>query len=240
MKRAVFLVVLVLAMSSFALQANMLVVGDPPMLGTGNCDPFGCPGFFGLTTYQQVYLSSAFPGQISISGLSFYEGLHNGGTPAGGNFTLSFSYSTDAPGDLSLSNPNDNIASGDESFFSGALPSLTREGLQNVLVLNGTPFVYNPADGNLLVTVTVTGAKDQSPLLYLEEAACGPTTVCPPGSSLVTSNAYFGKANGGNTVGGLITGFDYTTITSSVPEPGSFLLILGGAGLVLYRRQRLS
>ncbi len=218
----------------------MLVVGDPPMLGTGNCDPFGCPGFFGLTTYQQVYLSSAFPGEISISGLSFYEGLHNGGTPAGGNFTLSFSYSSDAPGDLSLSNPNNNISTGDESFFAGALPSLTRQGLQNVLIITGTPFVYNPADGNLLVTVSVTGAKDQSPVLYLEQAACGPTTVCPPGSSLVTSNAYFGsKSNGGNTVGGLITGFDYTTVTSSVPEPGSLLLMLGGAGLILYRRRRL-
>ncbi len=44
---------------------------------------------------------------------------------------------------------------------------------------------YDPADGNLLLTVTVTGPVSSAPYLYLNEAQCSPQTVCPPGSSVV-------------------------------------------------------
>ncbi|HLY18561.1 MAG TPA: PEP-CTERM sorting domain-containing protein [Bryobacteraceae bacterium] len=227
-----------LAFTGVALRANILVVGDPPMLGTGNCDPFGCPGFLGLSTYQQVYLSSAFPSSISIVGLTFYEGqVHNGGQPAGGSYTLSFSYTTFAPGSLDLTNPNNNISSSSENFFSGALPTLTPEGGGNFLVISGTPFVYNPADGNLLLTVTVTGGTNSGTPLFLNESVCGPQTICPQGSSVVTGNAYFGNANGGNDIGGLVTGFDYST-SPTTPEPGTLISALAGFGLIAYRRRR--
>jgi hypothetical protein len=231
---------LCLALAGAGLQADSLILGDPPMLGTGNCDPFGCPGFIGLATYQQVYLSTAFPGGISIAGLTFFEGqvLANGGVPAGGTYTLTFSYTSADPGGLNLTNPNLNVGSGSAGFFTGSLPGLTQEpdgGKE--LVITGTPFVYNPADGNLLLTVTVTGATSPGPFLYLNEAACGPQTACPPGSSVVSSNAYFGTVDGGNILGGLVTGFDFTSVTS-IPEPGSLALVLAGIAAILRQGRR--
>jgi len=238
---------LYLAVAGASLQAGNLIVGNPPMQGTGNCDPFGCPQFFGLGTYQQVYSSTAFPGSIAIDGLTFYEGqvISGAGVP-GGTYTMTFSYTSDAPGDLSLTNPSANIGSGSQGFYSGTLPALEGKTGGSLLDINGTPFVYDPADGNLLLTVTVTGGTNSSPFLYLNEAACGPKTGCPAGDSVVSSNAYFGNLNGtpvvgGNDTGGLVTGFDYTIPAGlPTPEPGSLLLVLAGVGLIGYRGRRLA
>lgn len=242
-KRVVCLGILCLASAGSGLRAASLILGDPPMQGTGNCDPFGCPGFIGLGTYQQVYLSQAFPGTISISGLTFFESqvLTNGGVPSGGTYTLTFSYTTAAPGDLSLASPGANIGPGSEEFFTGTLPPLTPIRTGNILVITGTPFVYDPADGNLLITVSITGATNSGPALFLNEDQCGPKTFCPPGTSVVSSNAYFGMQNGqpvsgGNDIGGLVTGFDYVSL--AVPEPVSWLMVLGGIGLIGFEKRR--
>jgi hypothetical protein len=123
-KRAFCLVAAGLVLTGACLQPGNLVLGDPPMQGTGNCDPFGCPNFLGLGTYQQVYSSAAFPGEISIAGLTFYDSQaqQNGGLPAGGTYTFEFSYTSLEPGDLNLTNPALNTGSGSEGFFTGALP----------------------------------------------------------------------------------------------------------------------
>src|ERR1017187_250739 len=73
-KRVVCVGALCLAFAGASLQAGTLILGDPPMPNTGNCDPFGCPAFFGLGTYQQVYLSTAFPGAITIDALTHSPG----------------------------------------------------------------------------------------------------------------------------------------------------------------------
>ncbi|MGA2737752.1 MAG: PEP-CTERM sorting domain-containing protein [Bryobacteraceae bacterium] len=237
-----------MALAGANMQAGTLVLGEPAVPGTGNCDPFGCPAFFGLGTYQQVYSNTAFSGDIAIDDLAFFQGqiLQNGGQPAGGTYTLSFSYTSDAPGDLDLTNPNNNISSGSATFFSGTLPALTPDSGPNVLSFAGTPFVYDPADGNLLLTITVTGGANSLPFLYLDEAQCGPQTPCPIGSTVVSSNAYFGTVkgspvSGGNDVGGLVTAFSYTSaIGQTTPEPGSLLLVLAGIGFIGYRSRRSS
>ncbi|HTQ56389.1 MAG TPA: PEP-CTERM sorting domain-containing protein [Bryobacteraceae bacterium] len=236
--RAVCRLALILSLTGFSLHATTLTLGDPPMLGTGNCIPFGCPGFVGLTTYQQVYLSSAFPGTISISGLTFFDDqVFNGGLPAGGSYSVSFSYTAFDPGELSLTSPAANISSGSQSFFSGTLPSLTPAGTGSELIITGTPFTYDPADGNLLITVTITGGTGTSPFLFLDEAQCGPQTACPGGTPVISGNAYFGTSPGGNYQGGLVTGFSYTSLLST-PEPASVLLVLTGLGLVGYQWRR--
>ena len=229
LKKALCVAAMCLALAGVSLRADTLVLGEPPK--TGNCDPFGCPTFFGLGTYQQVYLSSAFPGAISIDDLTFAQAINNGGVPASGTFTLTFSYTSAMPGDLDLTNAANNVGSGSEGFFTGTLPALTAEGPLDLLTFAGTPFVYNPADGNLLLTVTVTGSTNSRPYLYLDEA----------GSTAVTSDAYFGPVNGGNDPG-LVTSFEYTAPDrKNTPEPGSLLLVLAGIGLIGYQgRRRLS
>jgi hypothetical protein len=62
-------------------------------------------------------LSTAFPSAIAIDGLTFFEGqVLNNGVPAGGTYTLSFSYTSAAPGGLNLTNPSANIGSGSQGF----------------------------------------------------------------------------------------------------------------------------
>ena len=246
LKRGIYRAIFGLALAGVSLQASTLVVGEPPKVGTGNCVPFGCPEFFGLGTYQQVYLNSAFPGTISIGALEFFEGevLNNGGLPAAGNFIFSLSYTSFAPGHLSLVNPILNEQSGTQVIFDGSLPTLTRDGTVNQLIFNSAPYLYNPADGNLLLTVAVTGASDSNPRLYLDQSACGPKTFCPPGSSVVSTMAYFGMLNGvplngGNDAGGLVTGFSYSSPVST-PEPGSLFLALAGIGAIVFLKRRRS
>lgn len=232
---------LFLALAGTGLQAGTVVVGDPAVANTGNCDPFGCPAFFGLGTYQQVYVGSALPGAITIDGIAFIQSIigYNGGSPAGGTYALDFSYTSDAPGTLDLTNFNNNITSGDQNFFTGTLPSLTPSGAEKLLTFNGTPFAYDPSQGNLLLTVTVTGGTGAPPFLYLDQSECGPKTFCPAGASVTTSDAYFGNYSGGNDTGGLVTAFTYTVPSGlSTPEPGSLILVLGGIGLIGYRNRR--
>ena len=231
-KRALSCGFLFLALASVSLHADTIVLGIPAV--SANCDPFACPKFFGLGSYQQVYLDSAFPEAMTIDDIGFYQSeiLNNGGSLAGGTFTLNLSYTTAAPGDLSLASPDANIKAGtEEEFFTGALPAVTPYQTENILTFSGTPFAYNPADGNLLLTVSVAGGTDSTVSLFLDET----------GTTPVTSSAYFGSENGANTTG-LVTGINFTPATGPTPEPGSLLLVLAGIGLIGYqvRRRRTS
>jgi hypothetical protein len=205
------------------LQAGTVVVGQPPLNGTGNCDPFGCPALFGLGTYQQVYASTAFPSPLTIATVSFYDTqVHSVGTQALGTFTLSFAYTSKAPGMLDLTNPSNNITSGSQTFYAGMLPNLATGNGTPSLIVSGTPFAYNPANGNLLLTVVVSTPVDQPTLLYLDQAA----------ATNLTTNAYFGvvksgPVSGGNDIGGLVTGF----ASSSLLIAGPASLATGTVGM---------
>lgn len=230
-KRAVWHGLLYLGLAGASLQADTIVLGIPAV--SANCDPIGCPTFFGLGTYQQVYLGNAFPGAMTIDDIGFYQSevLGNGGQLAGGTFALSLSYTTASPlGGLDVSNgPSANIEPGtEEQFFTGTLPAFTPYATENILTFSGTPFAYNPADGNLLLTVSVTGGTDSTPYLFMDET----------GTTPVTSSAYFGTGNGANSTG-LVTGINYTPATgTSTPEPASLVLVLAGIGLIGYKVRR--
>ncbi|MGA3078422.1 MAG: PEP-CTERM sorting domain-containing protein [Bryobacteraceae bacterium] len=230
-KRAVWHGLLYLGLAGASLQADTIVLGIPAV--SANCDPIGCPTFFGLGTYQQVYLGNAFPGAMTIDDIGFYQSevLGNGGQLAGGTFTLSLSYTTASPlGGLDVNNgPSANIEPGtEEQFFTGTLPAFTPYATENILTFSGTPFAYNPADGNLLLTVSVTGGTDSTPYLFMDET----------GTTPVTSSAYFGTGNGANSTG-LVTGINYTPATgTSTPEPASLVLVLAGIGLIGYKVRR--
>ena len=197
---------------------SSVTVGLPASSGTGNCIPFGCPALFGTTTYQEVYSGAAFPGSSVIDEIDFFSTEYlNGGVPAAGTYTFSLSYTSKSPGSLNLINPANNIASGSQLFFSGAMPSLSGSELQ----FAGVPFSYNPALGNLLLTVTISGGTDGSPTFYLDESQ----------TQSQTDRAYFGTTTDGNDGFGLVTQFD-DAVDSVVPEPGSLLLVLTGFGVI--------
>ncbi|MFN7998763.1 MAG: PEP-CTERM sorting domain-containing protein [Bryobacteraceae bacterium] len=218
-----------------SLGTDTLVIGQPALTYTGNCDPFGCAALFGLGVYEQVYSSQAFSGALTISSVAFFNtAIKNGGQPSGGTYTLELSYTTHSPGALDLSNYANNIGAGNEVFYTGTLPSIADQ----MLSFAGTPFQYDPSQGNLLLTVLVSNPSDTYPNLSLDQAA----------SKTVTSSAYFGTyrgspISGGNTSGGLVTAFGFTSAAQpgTVPEPGSLYLMLGGgvaliAGIARRRR----
>ena len=224
--------VLSIAWAGLNVQGSDIVIGQPAKPGTGECDPFGCPEYFGLGTFQEVFLRAAFPGTISISELTFFDDQTlNPGLAAGRS--RSACHTPRRRRVRSLASAADNIGSGELGFFSGTLPSLVGTGGAQELNIAGTPYLYNPAQGNLLLTIQVTGPSDSSLPLYMDYAPCGPLRGCAGGAQPQTGSAYFGTINGvpvtgGNDIGGLVTQFTYT-LPSTVSEPGSALLVVAGA-----------
>jgi hypothetical protein len=169
--------------------------------------------------YQQVYVSSAFPGSITVNSLTFYGTFFGGGDAVvPGTYAFSWGYTSRAAGALSPllasnfdSGPSSSIGSVVVSFsdFTSVGPSYT---------FPVTPFAYDPSLGNLLLDVYAT---------YQQPFVAGANEVDMTGA--VTSRAY---SFNGNSFGfaddiGLVTGFGTT------PEPSSFELLGGGfAGLI--------
>lgn len=124
---------------SLTLRADV-IIGLPAIVNNGNCIPFGCPGSYPITTYQEDYTSTAFPGPVTITGIDFFNTEFIGGVPAAGTYDFSLSYTSKPVGALDLTNPANNITSGSQAFFGGSLPGLSG----GMLDFTGTPFSYDP------------------------------------------------------------------------------------------------
>jgi hypothetical protein len=195
-----------------------LASGDTVTTGgtdQGNVFPFGSPNYVG--EYQQVYSASLFSGPVDITAIAFFPQTDNPGQTISGDFTLDLSTTSAGIDGLSTTYA-DNIGTNNALFFSGSV--------SDVLSFTGTPFLYNPSQGNLLLDVNVV-----TPNSATNAFAAG----CSPGTDRVFNSG----GNGSPTVGGegcsagsgygLETELTFTPAsTSSVPEPSSVLLLSMG------------
>ncbi len=142
-----------------------VVVGNPPDQGTGNCFPWGC-AYSG--EYQQVYNQGQFSGPITITNLEFYNTQVDFGatTTNTGNFAISLSTTAADWNTLSGTFAN-NIGANNTLVFSGSIFQAWAFGDVLHITLS-TPFTYNPADGNLLMDVVVTGSGDANGPIYFD------------------------------------------------------------------------
>jgi hypothetical protein len=199
-----------------------VIVGLPADTSAGNTFPFG-----GAYTgeYQQVYTHSQFSGPIAINGLEFFNTQKVGYATAlnSGTWTISLS-TTSADWNTLSSTFASNIGANNTQVFLGNLAQPWAFG--DTLILNfSTPFTYNPALGNLLMDVHVSGTSDSNQDVYLDTngAALG----------ALDGNIIMGSVYSGGTVNkgyGLVT--DFTIGATAAPEP-SFAFPLGvGLGLL--------
>lgn len=187
--------------------AGSITVGVPTT--SGNHFPFLGTGTAAVgSRLQQAYGSVSFPETILITDISFFrqsEGVFRSGT-----YDLYLSTISGGIDTLSHTNFNGNLGA-DDTFFarlilSGSLPA--------VLTFSGGPFLYNPANGNLLLDIIVSNAGADG---------YGGGFQWQFGASGVFSRYYdFFNPPVSAPGSGLVTQFDYNT---PVPEPGTLSLI---------------
>jgi len=229
-------VCIALQLSALPSAAAPIIVGLPADTTAGNCLPFSCP-FPG--SYQQVYTRSAFPGPVTITGLEFYNTQINGFASTLNSAALTISLSTTSHDWNTLSSSySNNIGSDNTQVFSGDLSQPWAFG-KTLVIGFATPFLFDPANGNLLMNVSMAGG--------------GP----PPAFAIFfDTNGYNGGSKNGNTITGrvytlpglpglsgivesgygLVTGFE--TGSPPVPEPAPLLLLGTSLGLIAARRRR--
>jgi hypothetical protein len=224
-------VALFLVLTGGSMFASGITVGNN---NTGNCYPFLCFASDGGTVYQEQFLSSAFSGETTITQFSLFNRSQNDSAlmdPA--TFVISFSTDPNTFGNDSstlASNVGADAVVFGTYHLQGTMP--------DVLTLVGTAFTYNPANGNLLMSITVSSDGSRAcPYCSFFEADGGTTVVLrnytnsggtvvnAAGAPVVNFNGTFDGAtnlNSGETLG-----------EGSVPEPSSLALIVPGLAVLI-------
>jgi len=193
--------------------------GGSITLGTdhvGNYFPFGFPVVGPGTRYQEAYSSSLFSGPVVIAGIEFFlqpGGIDDALRPA--TYFLSLSTIQRGVDDLSDTNFDGNLGTDNTPFLTVSLIG----GSPNELSFVGTPFLYDPSAGNLLLDIQLSNMADNSgSAAFQDEGGDGPATIA--------RYTNFGTGTSGF---GLVTKFD---VTSPVPEPGTGPALLAGLAAI--------
>jgi hypothetical protein len=211
-------------------RATTITFGTPAT--SGNAFPFG--GGFGSnpsTRYQQVYDADLFPaGPLSITDITFFHTLFPGGAISANTYIFHLSTTAKTVGDLNTAVLTNNIG-GDDALFA----SLALSGDPGTsLAISGTPFTYDPANGNLLLDITTT-TPNLAGLSIFFDARNGDF-----GADSSRAHDY----GTGFTGFGLVTQFTFTAAAEPVPEPASIVLMvtgmLGVSGYTWLRRKRVA
>jgi hypothetical protein len=218
---AKYLIFAFASLISWSANADTITVGSATTYG-GNCLPFSCQGSH---EYQQIYSASAFGlGSLNLTAISFYVdpfALTVGGgtsltTPS---FDLSLSTTSKNVGGLNLNYAN-NIGVDSTTVFSGTISVTNAQPGQEIRLSFFDAFSYNPAHGNLLLTITsadgFTTQNFTSGSFYLQSE--NPSAL----SSRLTSTIYNLQQDNS----ALVTSFT-TAVPEISPVPGPIV----GAGL---------
>ena len=196
----------------------------------GNAAPFTNYHFFPANRYQQLYVASRFAGPVWIDAMRFENAASVAqGDPTGivaGTYLVRLGVTPRAENALATSF-DANVGGPLATFLSGAVAGGT-------LRLAGTPFLFDPALGNLLLDVTVVAQIPFSSLGldFSRSDADGTSRVfntfpAPFAPSTVRQDAF-----------GLAATFE-TRPAAVVPEPGAVVLVATGIGaLGIVRRRR--
>lgn len=201
--------------------AATITIGAPGDANNGDCAPFGC-----AVEYQQVFGAGQFfgLGPISITSLTFFNNNFVPGDIAPATYSFFLSTTSAAVNGLDATFAN-NLGADNALFFSGALGGPI--GATNQFTIAGAPFAYNPANGNLLMTITSDGT-GQEFSVFLDFASGAAAGTFSRAYSFDTS----GVAGFLESDTGLVTQFSYDTLNTEVPEPRSLAMVLTGVLLL--------
>jgi hypothetical protein len=180
---------------------------------TGDCTPSCTPQF------QTIYSASAFgSAPVEITGISYY--LASSYAPNIQNYTISLSTSKNSVANISYDFAA-NIGSDVAQFYSG-VPTAPAEG--GWVTFSGTPFVYDPTQGDLLVDIEHPWS-DFALLSSYDGSSYG------DGVSRVYSFSPTGGAQGSDQGYNIATQFTIGPV-AGVPEPATWAMMLVGVGAV--------
>lgn len=224
------------ALAAVAATSAQAVVFPTGPHAASNFIPFGGGVSGGTPTMHQVFASSLFSNATGglpaqITNIGFAPGLN--GTFNLGQVTINLGYTNRIPGQTSanggLAIPTQggggNNVGAMTTFYSNANTSFTFTAFSssNFQMDFGGSFVYNPANGNLLVEIIVPSATNTT--LHVSRAA----------GSAESSRSYSGMrfTAAESTTTATRMDFDFT----AVPEPAT-MAVLGLGVLPLLRRRR--
>jgi hypothetical protein len=193
-------------------------------IGTNHAEdwiPFGVIGGGAAYTgeYQQIYANSVFSSPILISKIAFSE-VNPGPLTATYNLSIGLGTTSRTP-----DSPGTSFETGFTTVFSGSLSPVFTPATNDFdfLINFSAPFYYNPAQGNLLLDVTIVSATGNDVAFGLDSSPnMGRLMLNTTGSSVVSKSDW-----------GLVTQF------TIVPEPSPSLLLLLGSGVLIYVRSRI-